>query len=64
MLDDGIEERSFADWSMGFKQISNKDWSELNGYFNIENDKKLSQITNSHVVSMITSFSNVNRLRM
>ncbi|MEO8861690.1 MAG: BLUF domain-containing protein [Ginsengibacter sp.] len=65
VLDNNIKERSFADWSMGFKQISNYDWSELKGYLDIDNDKKFSQITNSgssHVITMIRSFSNVNRL--
>jgi len=67
LLDKNIKERSFADWSMGFKQISNHDWSELKGYLDIDNDKKLPQITDSashDVITLITSFSNVNRLNM
>ncbi|MEO6721567.1 MAG: BLUF domain-containing protein [Ferruginibacter sp.] len=67
LLDDEIKERSFADWSMGFKQISNHDWSKLKGYLDIDNDKNFSQITkfgSSDVITLIRSFSNVNRLNL
>lgn len=67
LLDKNIKERSFPDWSMGFKQISDHDWSELKGHFEIGNDKKLPQITNSgshDVITLIKSFSNVNGLTM
>lgn len=67
MIDSPINERSFGDWSMGFKQISNHDWSELKGYLDIDNNNKLSQISKSvseDVVTMIKSFGNVNQLRL
>jgi len=67
LLDKNIDERSFADWSMGFKQISNHDWSELKGILNISKDKTLSQLTNSvssDVITLIKSFYNVNQLKM
>ncbi|MEO6549992.1 MAG: BLUF domain-containing protein [Ferruginibacter sp.] len=67
LSDKPITERSFADWSMGFKQISNNDWSELKGYLDIDNEKKFSQATNSgspDVIRLIRSFSDVNRLSM
>lgn len=67
LLDDDVEERSFSDWSMGFKQISNHDWSELEGHLDIGNVKKLSQIASSgtpEVITLIKSFSDVNQLRI
>jgi len=65
VLDSVIKERSFADWSMGFRQLSNHDWSELKGYLDIDNGKKFSQIVNSKspdVITLIKSFSHVNQL--
>lgn len=67
LLDADIKERSFADWSMGFKQISNHDWSQLKGYLDIQSDKTFSQIANSgspDMVTLIRSFLNVNQLNL
>jgi len=63
MLDIPVNERSFEDWSMGFKQISKEDWSSLGGYLNLQNNEMLSALTRSgatHVISMIKSFATVN----
>ncbi|MEO6733465.1 MAG: BLUF domain-containing protein [Ferruginibacter sp.] len=65
MFDRSIEQRSFPDWSMGFKQVSNEDWSSLHGYLNLDDINELNPITDSQstlIVSMIKSFANVNRL--
>ncbi len=67
VLNHEIKDRSFEDWSMGFKQISNHDWSELNGHIDISNTKELSQVINSasiDIITMIKSFSDVNQLRI
>ncbi|MEO5977941.1 MAG: BLUF domain-containing protein [Chryseolinea sp.] len=67
MLDKSISDRSFADWSMGFKQISDDDWSELNAFLDVENKINPPPITDSRsadVVSLITSFYNTNRFKM
>ena len=67
LLDNDIKERNFADWSMGFKQISNHDWSELKGYLDIDSGNELPQIANSgspQVIALIRSFSNVNQLNI
>lgn len=67
LLDYEIEERSFSDWSMGFKQISNNNWSELEGYLDIRNTKKFSQIASSgtpEVITLIKSYTDVNQLSL
>lgn len=63
LLDHEIKERSFADWSMGFKQISEEDWSTLRGYLNLEDKEKFLALTksgNDNLSSIIKSFANVN----
>jgi hypothetical protein len=65
MIDKNITERSYSNWAMGFKRISNNDWSKLNGYFNLNNKGKFDELTstgNSQVITMINSFANVNML--
>lgn len=65
LLNNEIKDRSFEDWSMGFKQISTQDWAELKGHIDISNTKELSQVINSasiDVITMIKSFSDVNQL--
>lgn len=67
LLDDDIRERNFSDWSMGFKQISNQDWSKLEGYIDIGNIKKFSKVAecgNPEVITLIKSFADVNQLRI
>src|ERR1700712_2972875 len=44
MIDSSINERSFQEWSMGFKQISKSDWNTLQGYLNLENKDELKRI--------------------
>lgn len=67
LLDEQTNERSFSEWSMGFKQIANNDWSELEGYLDLGNTKKFNKIANSgtpEVITIIKSFSDVNRLNI
>ncbi|MEO5998570.1 MAG: BLUF domain-containing protein [Chitinophagaceae bacterium] len=66
MIDEAIDERNFDEWSMGFKQVSKGDWSELQGYLNLNDKNGFKRITSSgssKVVSLIKSFGNVNNLR-
>ncbi|MEJ7769655.1 MAG: BLUF domain-containing protein [Chitinophagaceae bacterium] len=63
MIDGSIEERSFADWSMGFKQISNKDWSEVQGYLDFKKKDQILDIVvpgNQRISTVIKTFTNVN----
>lgn len=65
LLNNEIKDRSFEEWSMGFKQISIEDWAELKGHIDISNIKKFSQVINSasiDIINMIKSFSDVNQL--
>ncbi len=62
--DEPIETRSFREWSMAFKEVSNKDWSQLQGHLNLEkeNFKSIHASGNTHLITLIRSFSNVNQL--
>lgn len=67
VLDFSITERNFREWSMGFKQVSNENWSELKGYLNLDNVDEFQQLRdsgNAHIISMINSFANINRLKI
>ncbi len=67
LLNHEIKERSFEDWSMGFKQISTQDWAELKGHIDISNIEEFSKAINSasdDIITMIKSYSDVNQLRM
>ena len=62
MIDFGIKERNFIDWSMGFKQVSNNDWSQIEGYFDLANKEKfklLGMSENKDIITLIKSFANV-----
>ncbi len=64
MVDCSITERSFSDWSMGFKQISSEDWEKITGYLNVDKNAyySLTASANSQVITMIKSFESVNML--
>ena len=65
VIDCNIEERSFSNWSMGFKNISKQDFSKLNGYLNIENKNEFTEIkisNNTQIIRMVNSFASVNML--
>lgn len=48
-LVDGLsEERSFADWSMGFKAIDTSEWQEYEGYFQMKTKQLLNVIKNKN----------------
>ena len=62
MIDFGIKERNFTDWSMGFKQISNNEWSQIEGYFDLTNKEKFNLLLmseSSDIITLIKSFANV-----
>jgi len=62
--DERLEARSFREWSMAFKEVSNEDWSQLQGHLNLdkENFKGIHASGNTHLITLIRSFSNVNQL--
>jgi Sensors of blue-light using FAD len=63
MMDVSVKERSFQEWSMGFKQISTEDWNKLSGYLNPYNKDEFKQITASgsaEIIKIIKSFTTVN----
>ncbi len=65
MIDVPISERSFGDWSMGFKQVSNDNWEQLEGSLNLNSKDDMTQLMSSgssSVISLIKSFANVNKL--
>ena len=65
VIDTGIEKRSFSDWSMGFKNVSTQDWTNIIGYLNlnnIEDFKQIEESENKHIIKIINSFGRVNRL--
>mgnify|MGYP001113887480 CR=1 FL=1 len=67
MNDCAISKRSFSDWSMGFRNVSDEDWAKLSGYFDLT-DSQISfsntGFKNEDVITMIQSFDSVNRLNM
>lgn len=65
MFDCKIASRNFSEWSMGFKQLSNEDWSELNGHWNLADMEAFSTVVDSAdqgILAIIKSFTKVNRL--
>lgn len=67
MFDRNVEQRSFPDWSMGFKQVSNEDWSSLEGYLNLANKEAVNQnaeLRSNDMMTLIKSFENVNQLNI
>ena len=65
MIDTALDERSFSDWSMGFKQVSRDDWSKMDGFLNLnkkDGSNQLGGSINMQVISVIKSFANVNQL--
>ena len=62
MIDFDIKEMIFMDWSMWFKQISNNDWSQIKGYFDLANKEKFNLLVmsrNKDIITLIKSFANV-----
>lgn len=65
MIDFSVHERSFQEWSMGFKKISRKEWSDINGYLDVDKTdylNRINQTQSSHIITLIKSFADVNRL--
>ena len=60
-----IAERSFPDWSMGFKQISDDNWKKLEGYLDLNEKEKFDWIKNSannQIIKLIKAFANTNSI--
>lgn len=49
MVDGMCEERSFADWSMGFKRVANGEWNEYEGYIKTNKAALLSLIKEKNI---------------
>lgn len=65
VIDSPVQQRSFKDWSMGFKQVSGGDWSTLEGYLGFRDGEDLRRKTtveSDYIVTMIKSFGYVNNL--
>ena len=63
MMTEGTSnERSFADWSMGYKMVSNNDWNEYEGYFQLRASSLLSIIKkkNAKIDTTLKSFVHTN----
>ncbi len=62
--DESLAARNFREWSMAFKEVSNEDWSQLQGFFNLdkENFKSINASGNTDLITLIKSYSNVNQL--
>ena len=54
IVDFKMQERCYEDWSMAFKAISNKDWSTVKGYLNIDDN----------ITSLIKNTSKRNYIKM
>jgi hypothetical protein len=66
MVDGSTTKRNFEGWLMGFKQVSEQDWSLIAGYFNIGNRdvfKTLSSSATNQAINLIKSFAHVNSLQ-
>lgn len=60
-----IAEKSFPDWSMGFKQISDDNWKKLEGYLDLNEKEKFDWIKNSgnnQTIKLIKAFANTNSI--
>lgn len=63
LIDEETTTRDFSDWSMGFKNLSDKEWEELSGYTNLGNRTHLLQGLESksvQVLTMVKTFITVN----
>ena len=63
LIDEEIDARDFADWSMGFRNLSSKEWENLSGFVNLHDKKHFMQELASkslEVLTMIKTFMIVN----
>lgn len=62
MVEGENAERSFPDWSMGFKAVCNTEWKEYEGYLQLNTSLLLSLISkkNSKIDVSLKSFINTN----
>ncbi len=64
LINSEIKQRSFADWSMGFKKISKEDFSQIEGFKNLapDNSEPLSQLNRGLVLLLLTNFLKINTI--
>lgn len=63
ILDGQTANRYFSNWSMGFRRLSNMQWTELSGYMRISNSKlqfENADGTCPEMITFIRSFCEVN----
>jgi hypothetical protein len=63
MMEFESEHRNFEEWSMGFKQLSGNDWSQLEGCLDLKHQKNLMDSLESkslEIVMLVKSFAQVN----
>lgn len=63
LFDKEIEHRDFADWSMGFRNLSSAEWNQMAGYINVKDQHTLLQQLQAgsvEVITMIKTFFIVN----
>lgn len=62
MVEGLSDDRSFPDWSMGFKTVTDSEWEELSGYLKLDPSNFLSKLSpaNRKINTMINSFMAVN----
>lgn len=55
------EERNFPDWSMGFKTVTDEEWSEISGYLKLDPSTILTKIKNSNrkIGTLVSSYMSV-----
>lgn len=46
LVDGTSDERSFAEWSMGFKSVNTSEWKEYEGYLQVKTEMLLNAIKN------------------
>ena len=62
MIEGTSEQRSFPDWSMGFKTVTDTEWSELSGYLKLNPANILEKLrqSNRKVNTMVNSYMSAN----
>lgn len=63
IFDREVEQRDFAEWSMGFKNLTSVEWEQLSGFIDLNNKQKFLhglELKRADVVTMIKTFFVVN----
>ena len=61
MLSGTCEERSFPEWSMGFKTVSDVEWDEMSGHLTMNPSNILQKLkgTNENIETLVKSYMNI-----